>query len=85
MREQDERGPGGTPKPPAPGGGTAKGTGYGAGGLGGGADRAEGGEITAHDAPGVTPAGEKTRSFGPDTQDPGDAVDNPEDQQAARE
>lgn len=85
MNEQDERGPGGTPKPLGPGDGVAKGTGYGAGGLGGGGDRAEGGDITAHDAPGVTPAGEKTRSFGPDSRDPAEAVKNPEDEPPARE
>jgi len=48
------------------GDGAAKGTGYGAGGLGAGGDRAHHGEVQQNarswDAPGVTPGGERTGS-----------------------
>ena len=44
------------------GDGAARGTGYGAGGLGSGADRADGGGPDAHDAPGVDPSGRRTGS-----------------------
>ncbi|WP_395671401.1 hypothetical protein [Phenylobacterium sp.] len=48
-------------RPPG-GDGEARGTGYGAGGLGSGQDRAAGKRPQAWDAPGVTPGGERTGS-----------------------
>jgi hypothetical protein len=52
---------GGGPKT-ASGDGAAQKTGYGAGGLGSGADREAGGKPDGWDAPGVTPDGHRTGS-----------------------
>jgi hypothetical protein len=52
------------------GGGAAKRTGYGQGGLGAGADRADGKTPNSWDAPGVKPDGRR-RDASPDSKDEG--------------
>lgn len=83
MADHDQRGPGGAAQPPPPGDGAAKGTGYGAGGLGGGADRADGGHVSDYDAPGVTPGGRRTGSFDAETEEPDEAGDGRPDRRPA--
>ena len=57
------RNPGAYTPPAPPGGdGAARGTGYGAGGLGSGADRKAGHDPDSWDAPGVGPDGRRTGS-----------------------
>lgn len=65
MPDTEKSNPPNAPALPS-GGGQAKGTGYGAGGLGSGADRATPGELSSWDAPGVTPAGDRNSRGVPD-------------------
>lgn len=60
------------------GGGAAYKTGYGAGGLGSGADRADGDEPRAWDAPGVTPGGRRTGTAEDGPRIPMDGESEPE-------